>query len=742
MSNEEYLRLCRVSMCPPEQETDVDYILQNSPLFNGDSTHFVIEFGSQQTSNVVKAGQHINQDDVIAFMRGIKVKSKVKGIVRESTSRYIIGDYDTDINDFNLNFDEKSLKSQGTSDFDKINDILKENKNVISFIKDYILRFRFADFATNVIDNFNVNALLSYSSTDKIAEKYSDAADAIDEEYTNNIKNICGKDNVQTHCENNDLLSLKKEIDNERIKQFDKIIYQYNNTASYGYASGKISDFLLYPMYLEYITSDKFNYDDENPYVVELYYKISDFLKVRSKLELNNTNINGLITEFTKKCDSVLKPFWSDKERDYYGRIKEIFKYDFFTDDPNDLIKAKINDQNRVTSYSKVLDYLKNLTKYQPPVSAEEKYNGYDVNTIVNMGTQPQTNEEKYNSMLLEKLREISIMFVMLRKIEVDSNTSTDYYDEYISKDDLDNIFTIKDTLSIGLTNINEYSANTIDPKLLSYKEPLKKYLGALKSVTDNESKILRELCDRAIKWYTDNYKDIDSGEIFDKFKEVSWPSPSTIVKDGEKHDFFYIEEPKTNAELIKESKKDNKYDYNEDSLKTEYGIDSYLYWLKYCSVATLVNCMLPMYWSTGIPPPIGPIPLPIIFIPMVVIPGRVITVIGLGICGICPLPMIYFVNLGDVPGCIIPAMNIMVDLIKALSGKMMSVGEISVKNVVFGLLKSNDSAMNDINRKIEQIDKEIYNLRTGVKEDMEVKRALRKRKKLDSTSHKRKNEA
>ena len=103
---------------------------------------------------------------------------------------------------------------------------------------------------------------------------------------------------------------------------------------------------------------------------------------------------------------------------------------------------------------------------------------------------------------------------------------------------------------------------------------------------------------------------------------------------------------------------------------------------------------------------------------------------------------MIYFVNLGDVPGCIIPAMNIMVDLIKALSGKMMSVGEISVKNVVSGLLKSNDSAMNDINRKIEQIDKEIYNLRTGVKEDMEVKRALRKRKKLDSTSHKRKNEA
>lgn len=739
---EEDRRICRVSMCPPEQNTDTDYILQNSPLFNGDSTHFVIEFGSNNVTNVAQAGQHIDYDDPIAYMRGIKVKSKIKGIVKESHQRYIIGDYETDTSAFNLTFDESSFNQPGNSDFDKINDILKENKNVISFIKDYILRFRFADFATNVIDNFNVNALFSTKDTEDIAEAYSDDADKINEEYENNIKRICSKDNVKAHCENDDLLSVKTEIDNERIKQFNRIIYQYNHTENYGYASGKISDFLLYPMYMEYITGDKFVYDDENPYVVELFYNINNFMKVRSRIEMNCSNIDGLITEFTKKCDATIKKFWSGNQRDYYGRMKEIFKYDFFADNDNDLIEAKINDENRVTLYSKVLDYLKNLTKYQSPMSAEDKYKGYDVETIVNMEELQQTDSEKENENLLKNLKEIAIMFVTLRKIEVDSELN-DYFSEYISKNDLDNIFTLKDSLSVQLIDINDYSANATDPRLLAYKEPLKKYLGALKSITDNESRILRDLCNKAIDWYNQNYKKIDSGEIFDQFKEVSWPSSTTIVKDGEKQDFFYIEEPKTNQEILEQIAQNNEtgYQYDEDSLKTKYGVDSYPYWLKYCTIATLVNCMLPMYWSTGVPPPTGPIMLPIIFIPIVVIPGRVITVIGLGICGICPLPMIYFVNLGDVPGCIIPVMNIMVDAIKALCGKMMSLSELSVKGLVADLLKANDAAINNVNKQIEQIDKDIYNLKNGVQEDMEIKRALRKRKKLDSTSHKKKSE-
>ena len=115
MTEEELIKLCRVSMCPPEQNTDTDYITQNSPLFNGDSTHFVIEFGSTQTTEVVQAGQLIDYDNVIAYMRGIKVKSKIKGTVTESHPRYIIGRYDSDIENFNLDFDENTLNQSGIS---------------------------------------------------------------------------------------------------------------------------------------------------------------------------------------------------------------------------------------------------------------------------------------------------------------------------------------------------------------------------------------------------------------------------------------------------------------------------------------------------------------------------------------------------------------------------------------------------------------------------------------------------
>ena len=732
-------KICKVSMCPPQQKTDIDYILDNSPLLNGEGSHFVIEFGSKETKNVVSAGKHIDYDDVIATMRGIKVKSKIKGTITESNNRYIIGEYDTNIDDYDLT--GQSIKNSN-SDLDDINELLEQNKNAIMFITNYIRRTKFPDFAGNTIDNFNVNALRSRSTTSEISEKYNEDCDSLDESYSDMFKELCSKENVKMYCENNALLSLKEQLDNLRELNINNIIGQYISTEKYGYSSGKISDFMLYPMYMEYITSDKFYYDDSNPYVVELFHHITEFMKIRSKIELNKSNINGLIAEFTQKCDETLKMFWSSDKKDYYGRMKEIFLYDFYTDDQNELISAKINDENRVTLFSKVLIYLQNLVKYQPPESAEKKYKDYDVNTIINIGKQMQTNSESSQDQLLIRLREIALMFVILRKIESDPSTSTDYYKEYMPDENLDDIFTLDPTLEAQLETLNSYSSNMVDPRIMSYTGPLKKYLGSLKSITDNESRILKSLCNKAIQWYFENHKDIDSGKIFDKFKEVTWPSPTTILKDDKKHDFFFIEEPKTNDELLKEVKENkNNNRFTEDSIETECGIDSYAYWIKYCTTATLVNTMLPMYWATGLITPIGPIPLPIIFIPMVVIPGRVTSVIGLGICGICPLPMIYFVNVGDIPGSIIPAMNMIVDMLKSLAGKLMSINNQSMKSMVSGLLKSNDEAINSVNEKLSQLNKDIYNLKNEVKEDLNIKKALRKKKKLDSTSHKRKNE-
>ena len=725
-------------MCPPEVATDTDYLDENSSALSGDSTGFVIELGSDTAQINVSEGQHISANDPIGYIRDIVVKSQVNGTITEKKERYIIGDYDTDANSCNVNIDESTLNQE--NEFDEINDILKTNQQVTAFIKDYILRFRFADFAINSLDNFDINSSLSVKPTRKIAEDYSDDADTINEDYEDAIKGLCQKNNVQTHCENDTMLELKNDIDNARITAFNKILNQYRNTEAYGYTTGKISDFMLYDLYMEYIMSDNFIYDANNPYVVELFYNINNFLKIRSRLELNCANISSLVADFNSMCDSTLKRYWSHNDRNYYSKMKTIFQYDFFASDDNDLIQAAMGDKGRVTLYSKVLDYLKSLTQYQKPVSADKKYSQFDAATLMNMDPLEDSEEETSNANLLRELKRIALSFVNLRKIEVDSS-SDDYFKEYISKNDLDNIFSLKETLSGELIDIGDYSISTVNPALLAYSGPLKKYLGALKDITDNESVILRELSDRAVNWYVQNYEDIDSGKMFDKFKQAEWPSPTKIKKDERSYDFFFIEEPKTNEELIEEDNLDNGYEYSEDSVKTKYGITSYMYWLRYCTIATLVNCMLPMYWSTGVPPPTGPISLPIIFIPIVVIPGRVITVIGLGICGICPLPMIYFVNVSDTPACVIPAINMATDVLKKLPEIIVGAGMSSVKEMITGLIKTNDTAINEINKQIEQIDMDCYNLSVGVKEDMETKRALRKRKGLDSTSHKRKNE-
>ena len=104
----------------------------------------------------------------------------------------------------------------------------------------------------------------------------------------------------------------------------------------------------------------------------------------------------------------------------------------------------------------------------------------------------------------------------------------------------------------------------------------IKKYIKEIKKIKENESKILKELSDKAIDWYNKNSSDVDSGKIFDKFKEIPWPSPSIIMKSKKTCEFFYIESmdsiSKKEANLLNES------DFPDDGLRTKFGITSYQY--------------------------------------------------------------------------------------------------------------------------------------------------------------------
>lgn len=637
-------------------------------------------------------------------------------------------------------------------DFEEISGLLKDNSNCIIFIKDYILRFRFADLAAHTQDSTShIKGTAKIETTENVVDEYNKDAEAIIKEYENDIKRICDKDHIQNYCENDKLLLLKEELDKAKTKAFNKIINQYNSINDYDCTSGVPSDFMLYPFYLTYITSDEFVYDDENPYIVELFDKITTYINVRSKIELNKTNIEGLITEFNKMCDNSIKKYWNKTKKDYFSEIKEIFKFDFYTGSDNELIQAKINDENRVTLYSKVLKYLKGLTHYVEPLGADEKYANLDTNTILNMGNVSETEEEKENSEKLKQLKRISLMFVALKRIE--SDTINSYFSEYIDNDNLKNALTLKNKLEQTKTSIDEIATSTAS-KNTKNREILRKYTGALEGITRKESKELRDIADKAIEWYKENNPKIEDGSAFFKYNQVNWPGASQVTKDDIPHDFYFIEEKTSPSEDMKMalaeakgeiSPKGNKggpedgalngYVYTEDSLRTQYGINDYRYWLRYCTVATLVNCMLPMYWSTGMLIAGAPLMLPIIFIPIFVLSSRVILVLGIGLCGIVPMPMFLLMNVSDIPGFAIPILNTIVDTMKGLSAMIMNLGQKSVKEMIKLAIKQEDNNINELNNEIKKLNQEITNLKNGIGLDKDTLRALRKKNGEDTTS-------
>lgn len=82
-------------------------------------------------------------------------------------------------------------------------------------------------------------------------------------------------------------------------------------------------------------------------------------------------------------------------------------------------------------------------------------------------------------------------------------------------------------------------------------------------------------------------------------------------------------------------------------SPKSKKGYGDISYWLRYCSFATLASVANPATsWSTGIPPPIGPIPFPTVYIPIKAFEVNWgFIVVGLTITGIYPFPWALFVN-------------------------------------------------------------------------------------------------
>lgn len=132
-------------------------------------------------------------------------------------------------------------------------------------------------------------------------------------------------------------------------------------------------------------------------------------------------------------------------------------------------------------------------------------------------------------------------------------------------------------------------------------------------------------------------------GEINDLIKELdsisrTFTTYSIQVINGEQHRCYSIADPSCEPP-------DEDDPYLSPKSKKRYGDISY--WMRYCAFATLASVANPATsWSTGVPPPIGPIPFPTVYIPIKAFENNWgFIVVGITITGIYPFPWALFVN-------------------------------------------------------------------------------------------------
>lgn len=160
---------------------------------------------------------------------------------------------------------------------------------------------------------------------------------------------------------------------------------------------------------------------------------------------------------------------------------------------------------------------------------------------------------------------------------------------------------------------------------------------------TLREAQILSEIFNKSWRNRTEIPKDIERINAKIDDQSGSYLPESSIERDGETYRLYGLDS-RTCGPSTSEPK----------GLNSSNGIDlgDIRYWIKWCSYATLASVLaLPANWGTGVPPPIGPISIPTIYIPFkaFTLPWGVI-VFGLSLTGIYPFPWVMVGNLSYSP--------------------------------------------------------------------------------------------
>ena len=150
-------------------------------------------------------------------------------------------------------------------------------------------------------------------------------------------------------------------------------------------------------------------------------------------------------------------------------------------------------------------------------------------------------------------------------------------------------------------------------------------------------------------------------------------------------------------------------------------------YWIKYFSIATLVGAANPLAWSTGIILPIGPLLLPVVYIPFKSIQTEYgFIVLGLTITGLYFYPFVLYVNYST--SFTIPAMDPTAYIKEEIKNTKLTISD-TLSNLKTSSLKPYmDKLKNDVDAKKE----ELFNINSEISDHKLKKPPDTKKAKLD----------
>lgn len=222
----------------------------------------------------------------------------------------------------------------------------------------------------------------------------------------------------------------------------------------------------------------------------------------------------------------------------------------------------------------------------------------------------------------------------------------------------------------------------------------------SLKDITINEANILLNVLND-LKTEYNSYKKVIN-DISELYNIIDWPNYNEVYINNVKYEHYLFTDSTTSLNEIEE--------FNEDLTSGISGaqVNSFKYWLKYCTIATAINCAMPTYWATGLNIMGTPILMPIILIPIKYISGKVSGLIGLGICGITIYPMMLIINMSDEIGSAILMINTALEYAKQLLIDTRNIQYNSLSNMCKNLISQLDKKIINTQNKIKDINKEI----------------------------------